>query len=296
MNSFVSETIKSITKMTESALFSCKWLQQNLYNENQVILDATFFLPRQKRNAQNEYQKTHILGALFFDIDKIADLTTPLPHTLPSAEQFAEAVGMLGIDNNTQVIIYDNNHFFASARVWWLFRVFGHHQVQVLDGGLACWLQKTYPIDSSLATLIRKNFVAKFHPELVCNLEQMLKIQQTASRQILDSRSQDSFSGFRPASSPDLKLGHIPGSINIPYASLTCKLPHTLLAKQALLTLFENTGINLTRSIVTSCGSGVSAAVLALALYQIGVTEVPVYDGSWAEWGRQSGTPKQTGD
>jgi thiosulfate/3-mercaptopyruvate sulfurtransferase len=280
--------------MTQSALVSCQWLKQNFSDENQVILDASFFLPRQRRDAQNEYQKTHIPGALFFNIDEIADLTKPLPHTLPSTEKFAEAVGMLGIDNNTQIIIYDNNSFFASARVWWMFRVFGHHQARVLNGGLTCWQQKSYPTDSTVLSLARKNFVAKYRPELVCNIQQMMKIQQTASRQILDSRSQDSFRGLRPPSGPDLIPGHIPGSTNIPYATLTSKLQHTLLTKQQLLALFEDAGINLAQSIVTSCGSGVSAAVLTLALYQTGVTEVPIYDGSWAEWGRQAVTAKQT--
>lgn len=279
--------------MTESALVSCEWLQQNLNDKNQIILDASFFLPRQQRNAQNEYQKAHIPGALFFDIDVIADLSQPLSHTLPNVEQFAIAVGMLGIDNKTQVIIYDNNHFFASARVWWMFRVFGHHLVRVLNGGMTCWLQKSYPTDAIVPSLVRKNFVANFHPELVCNLQQMTKIQQTASRQILDSRSQNSFLGLRPVSNPDLIPGHIPGSINIPYVGLTCKSQNTLQVNQQLLILFEDAGINLTQTIVTSCGSGVSAAVLALALYQVGVTDVPIYDGSWAEWGRQSGTPKQ---
>lgn len=282
--------------MTESVLVSCEWLQQNLHSESLVILDASFFLPRQRRNAQNEYQKAHITGALFFDIDKIADLSNPLPHTLPSAEQFAEAVGMLGIDNKTQVIIYDNNYFFASARAWWMFRVFGHDKVRILDGGLTYWLQKSYPTDSLEPSITRKNFVVKFHPELVCDLQQMIKIQQTASRQILDSRSQDSFSGLRPASSPDLNSGHIPGSINLPYSSLTCQSRQTLIANRSLLALFEDAGINLTQSIVANCGSGVSAAVLALALYQIGKTEVPIYDGSWAEWGRLRDTPKQTGE
>lgn len=279
--------------MTKSALVSCEWLQQNLNDENQVILDATFFLSRQQRNSHIEYKKVHIPGALFFDIDEIADLTKPLPHTLPSTKQFAEAMGILGINNNNRIIIYDNNHFFASARVWWMFRVFGHHKVQVLNGGLACWLQKSYPTDAIVPTSIKKNFVAKFHPELVCNLLQMTKIHETASRQIVDSRSQDSFLGLRLPSSPDLKPGHIPGSINIPYSSLTCKVQFTLLAKQQLLALFEEAGINLAQSIVTSCGSGVSAAVLVLALYQIGVTDVSVYDGSWTEWGRQADTPKQ---
>ena len=141
--------------MNNSALVSCEWLQQNLESENQVILDATFFLPRQHRNAQEEYQQ-HLPGALFFDIDVVADLSNSLSHMLPKAEQFADAVGKMGIDNNTLVIIYDNNHFFAAARVWWMFRVFGHDLVRVVDGGLTRWKQLNSPVNSEQPTPISR--------------------------------------------------------------------------------------------------------------------------------------------
>ncbi|MCK5189029.1 MAG: 3-mercaptopyruvate sulfurtransferase [Methylococcales bacterium] len=278
--------------MDKSALVSCEWLEQNLDAENQVILDATFFLPRQQRNAQAEYQQ-HIPGALFFDIDKIADLENPLPHTLPNAEQFADAVGKMGIDNNTLVLIYDNNHFFAAARVWWMFRVFGHDSVRIVDGGLARWLKSGFPIDSEQPSPIKKTFDPRYRPELFFNLRQMAYAQETRSHQILDARSVDSFIGQRPIPSSDLQPGHIPNSINIPYVSLTDCEQQTLLSNQQLLTLFDNASLDLSQPLVTTCGSGVSAAVLALALYQIGLTEIPVYDGSWAEWGRQIDTPKK---
>ena len=278
--------------MDKSALVSCEWLEQNLDAENQVILDATFFLPRQQRNAQAEYQQ-HIPGALFFDIDKIADLENPLPHTLPNAEQFADAVGKMGIDNNTLVQIYDNNHFFAAARVWWMFRVFGHDSVRIVDGGLARWLKSGFPIDSEQPSPIKKTFDPRYRPELFFNLRQMVYVQQTGAHQILDARSADSFFGQRPIPGSDLQPGHIPNSINIPYVSLTDCEQQTLLSSQQLLILFENASLDLSKPLLTTCGSGVSAAVLALALYQIGLTEIPVYDGSWAEWGRQIDTPKK---
>ncbi|NOR79941.1 MAG: 3-mercaptopyruvate sulfurtransferase [Methyloprofundus sp.] len=276
--------------MTDSALVSCAWLQQNLDTKNQVILDATFFLPRQQRNAQKEYRH-HIPGALFFDIDKIANLDSPLPHTLPNAKQFSDAVGKMGIDRNTLVIIYDNNHFFAAARVWWMFRMFGHESVKILDGGLKHWKHLNYPIDSKQLSPVRKIYKTHYRPELICDLTQMMRIQQTGARQILDARSTDSFQGQRPLTAPDLQPGHIPNSINVPYVRLTDCEQHTLLSCQQLQMLFVDAGVNLSQPLVTTCGSGVSAAVLLLAFYQIGLTEIPMYDGSWAEWGRQTSTP-----
>ncbi|WP_305906695.1 3-mercaptopyruvate sulfurtransferase [Methylomarinum sp. Ch1-1] len=279
--------------MSESALVSCEWLRTNLHAESRVILDATFFLPRQRRDALAEYRLAHIPGASFFDIDKIADLDNPLPHSLPSAERFAEAVGQLGIGNDSDVIIYDNNRFFAAARAWWMFRLFGHARVKVVDGGLVRWKQLSFPLDSAMPAPKNKHFSAHYRPELVCDLPRMKRIQQTAGRQIIDARSPDSFLGRRSLSDPKLQPGHLPGSLNIPYAKLTDDDQQTLLPNRQLQALFADAGVELAKPVVTSCGSGVSAAVLALALYQIGVAEVPVYDGSWAEWGRQSDTPKQ---
>ena len=282
--------------MIESALVSCEWLAQNLNVENQVILDATFFLPRQQRNARMEYQQ-HIPGALFFETDAVADLASPLPHTLPNAEQFSDAIGKMGIDNNTQVLIYDNNHFFAAARVWWMFRVFGHDQVRILDGGLERWKQLNFPVDSEQQFSTKKVFNARYRPELVFDLRQMLSTQQTNARQIIDARSADSFSGQRPlAATTGLQPGHIPDSINIPYANLTDDEQQTLISNNKLKALLKENHIDLSQPIVTTCGSGVSAAVLVLALYQLGHTEIAMYDGSWAEWGRQIDTPKQTNE
>lgn len=280
--------------MTESALINCEWLQQNLVTSNLVILDATFFLPRQQRNARSEFELCHIPGARFFDIDLVADKDSTLPHTLPSADYFAAMVGALGIDNDSVVIVYDNNHFFAAARVWWMFRVFGHDRVKVLDGGLQHWRQLGYPLTDETPRPVGTTFNARFRPELVFDLEQMRSVQQNDEYQILDARSPDSFLGLRPLVDPEIQAGHIPDSINIPYAGLTDKR-QTLLASEMLLSLFKTAQVDLSRPIVTSCGSGVSAAVLALALYQIGLINVPMYDGSWAEWGKQPDTPKKRG-
>ncbi len=277
-----------------SALVSCEWLLQNLDVENQVILDATFFLPRQQRNAQEEYQHHHLPGAQFFDIDKVADLSNVLPHMLPKAENFSDAVGKMGISNHTQVLIYDNNHFFAAARVWWMFRVFGHGRVWVVNGGLTRWKQLNYPISYKQPAPIIKYFKAQYCPELVFNLKQMRWVLTSQSWQIIDARSADSFLGHRRLADKTLQAGHIPGSINIPYAGLTDSTQTTLFANQTLQTIFARGPINLANPMVMTCGSGVSAAVLALALYQIGLRDIPVYDASWEEWGRQVDTPKHT--
>lgn len=282
--------------MNDSALLSCEWVEQNINTKNTVILDATFFLPRQNRNAQKEYQQQHLPGALFFDIDKVADLSNSLSHMLPSIEDFADTVAKMGIANDTQVLIYDNNHFFAAARVWWMFRVFGHDLVHIVDGGLVRWKQLNFPVNSEQPAQITKSFKARYRQELVFNLEQMACVQKNKSRQIIDARSTDSFLAQRKLADTSLQAGHIPGSSNIPYARLTCAEQQTLLTEQTLQALFEEAQLNLSQPIVTTCGSGVSAAVLALALYQLGLKEVPIYDGSWAEWGRQTDTVKSIGE
>lgn len=282
--------------MIESALVSCEWVEQNLDAENQIILEATFFLPRQNRNAHTEYVSQHIPGALFFDIDEVADFSNPMSHMLPNADFFSGAVGNMGISNDTRVLIYDNNHFFAAARVWWMFRVFGHEQVQVIDGGLARWKQLKLPVCTEQTSPITKTYKAQYQPELVFDLKQMIQAQKSKSRQIIDARSAGSFVGQGKVVGKALQSGHIPDSINIPYVNLTESSEQTLLENPTLQSLFEQANVNLSGSIVTTCGTGVSACVLALALYQLGLKDIPVYDGSWAEWGRQEDTPKETND
>jgi len=279
---------------TSNALVSCEWLRKNLDCPKQIILEATFFLPRQQRNAQAEFSREHIAGARFFDIDKIANTHSPLAHTLPDSGQFARQVAALGIDNDTRVIIYDRNHFFASARVWWMFRVFGHDMVKVLDGGLLRWQQCEFPLTAALTPPEPKEFKAHFRAELLFDLDQMIRVQRNTDRQILDARSEDSFTGQRPLSEPGLHPGHIPGSINLPYRKLYTDDDHTLLPPDLLQQILVSANVDISKPMVTSCGSGVSAALLLLALYQLGIGDVPMFDGSWAQWGRQAHLPRST--
>lgn len=279
---------------SSSALVSCEWLRENIYRPHQVILDATFFLPRQQLNALDEFKLQHVPSAQFFDIDDIADLNSPIPHTLPSADQFARQVGQFGIDNDTWVFVYDNNHFFAAARVWWMFRVFGHDKVKVVDGGLSRWLHLEFPLTSDRSRAVPKVFNAVFQLKLFVDLEQMRVIHQHSSRQILDARSEDSFNGQRPLTDASLQPGHIPGSFNIPYQDLFTHDHQTLRPTDQLSQRISLAGVDISKPMVTTCGSGVSAALLLLALYQMGIQEVPMFDGSWAEWGRREDLPRQT--
>lgn len=278
----------------DNALVSCEWLRENLYRPDQVILDATFFLPRQQRSAREEFERQHLPSAQFFDIDDIADLSSPLPHTLPRADQFAQQVGQLGIGNDTWVFVYDNNHFFAAARVWWMFRVFGHEKVKVVDGGLSRWQHLSFPLTSDWTKPMTKVFNAAFHPELFVDLQQMQEIQERGARQILDSRSEDNFNGQRPLTDAGLQLGHMPGTFNIPYQDLITHDHYTLCPIEQLSQRISLAGVDISKPMVTTCGSGVSAALLVLALYQMGIQEVPMFDGSWAEWGRREDLPRQT--
>lgn len=278
-----------------SALLDCRWLSGHLNSSDVVLLDAGFFLPADRRNAAAEYRQRHIVGAQFFDIDAVADHGTPLPHMLPSPEAFAEAVGGLGIGNDTLVVTYDNNRFMAAARAWWMFRVFGHDQVAVLDGGLQRWCALGLPTDASEAVRTPRRFEAGFRSELVYDLAQIRRWVQAPDRQLLDARSPGRFEGSAAEPRPGVRSGHIPGSRNLYYADLVDPESHALLPSDALAARFAAAGIDTAKPVVTTCGTGVTAAILALALYQLGRRDVAVYDGSWSEWGGLADTPPALG-
>jgi thiosulfate/3-mercaptopyruvate sulfurtransferase len=282
-------------KDTSTPLVSAEWLAENLDASDVVVLDASFFLPNQQRDAKAEYLANHIPGARFFDIDAIADTSNPLPHMLPSAEFFAESVGRLGIEHRTRVVVYDDNSYLASARVWWTFRVFGHDRVSVLDGGLSRWRALGLPIQAGEVAAEPRSFSATLHPALVRNLEEMKIMLNDPSVQIVDARSPGRFAGTEPEPRPGLRSGHIPGSRNFFFKRLVDEQTQCLKSVPETAEQFRQAGIDFREPVVATCGTGVTAAILALGLYRLGNEYVAVYDGSWTEWGGRDDTPVAAG-
>jgi thiosulfate/3-mercaptopyruvate sulfurtransferase len=271
-------------------IVTSEWLAVDLADPDLRIVDGSWHMPQTPRDAEREFAEAHIPGAVFFDIDTIADTTTPLPHMLPTPGEFARAVGRLGIGDGDRVVVYDTRGVVSAARVWWTFRVFGHDAVAVLDGGLPTWRAEGRPVEAGIPTPTERRFTARFRPELVRDVEQMRANLASRREQVLDARSGGRFVGVEPEPRPGLRGGHIPGSLNLPYEELY-RPDGTLLPVEALREAFTKAGLDLARPVVTSCGSGVTASVLAFALYRLGRPDVAVYDGSWTEWGGRDDTP-----
>jgi len=271
------------------ALVSTEWLTERLGAPDVKVADATYFLPTMRRDARAEYREAHIPGAVYFDIDDIADQGNPLPHMLPDAAKFSSRVRRLGLGDGVRIVLYDNNHFSASARAWWMFRVFGHNDVAVLDGGLGKWRAEGRPVDDAVVTPREAHFTARQNHLLVRDLEQMRANLVSRRELVIDARAAGRFAGSEPEPRAGLRSGHIPGSVCVPYLDLI-RPDGTLAPADELRRRFAEAGTD-GRPIATTCGSGVTAGTLALALYEIGVPEVAVYDGSWTEWGGRADTP-----
>ncbi len=264
-----------------SNLVSTDWLAAHQNDANLVILDATWHLPTSKRNAHDEFLSTHISGARFFDLDKTSDQNASLPHMLPPAAHFAALMGRLGIGNDTHVVAYDSHGLFSAARCWWMFKVFGHDKVAVLDGGLKKWLSESrVTISGEPQPAKPAQFNATLKADMVRNMQQV----ENSKAQVADARSPARFRGEEPEPRPSVRPGHMPGASNVHYAGLL-NSDGTLKPKAELAQTFASSGIDLEKPIVTSCGSGVTAAILSLALTELGVKDHALYDGSWAEWG-----------
>jgi thiosulfate/3-mercaptopyruvate sulfurtransferase len=271
-------------------LVTTDWLAKRLGETDLRVVDGTWHMPQLGRDARAEFEAGHVAGASFFDIDAIADRTTTLPHMLPAADEFAAAVGGLGIGSDDRVVVYDTRGVVSAARVWWTFRVFGHDAVAVLDGGLRKWRAEGRPVERGPAARPRRTFRARLRPELVRDLSAMRANLDRRVAQVLDARSAGRFAGTEPEPRAGLRGGHIPGSLNLPYETLY-RADGTLRPPDELREAAVAAGVDLSRPIVTTCGSGVTASVLALALYLAGRPDVAVYDGSWSEWGARSDVP-----
>jgi thiosulfate/3-mercaptopyruvate sulfurtransferase len=273
-----------------SPLVTTEWLAANLGRRNVRVVDGSWHMPHLKRDARAEFTGAHIPGAVFFDIDAIADSRSSLPHMLARAPEFARSVGALGIGDGDRVIVYDSRGVVSAARVWWTFRAFGHDAVAVLDGGLPRWRAEGRPLESGAPAPRPRRFTARLRRRLVRDLAAIRSNLTTRRAQVLDARSRGRFDGTEPEPRAGLRPGHIPGSLNLPYEQLY-RADGTILGPDALRRQFEAAGLDLGKPVVTSCGSGITASVLALGLYTLGRSDVAVYDGSWTEWGGRSDTP-----
>ena len=276
------------------ALVSTEWLAQHLDDPEVGIIDASWYLPAQNRDAVAEYGQAHIPGAVYFDIDEISDTASDLPHMIPSAEGFAAKVGALGLGNGFRIVAYDSGSMMASCRAWWMFRLFGYDDVAVLSGGFAKWRRENRPVESGEVTPVPRTLTVRFRPELVHSLDQMQENLRSKTAQVLDARSRGRFDGTEPETRPGLRGGHIPGSTCLHYPKLIDPETGEFLPAGELEAAFEDCGVYLDRPAVGTCGSGVSACVLALGLHLLGHEDYAVYDGSWTEWGGRSDTPVET--
>lgn len=284
-------------------MISVDWLRKAINdrsgpdNTGIKVLDATYMMPQWQRDARAEFEKGHIPGARFFDIDAISDQTRDLPHMVPTPTAFADAVGALGVGNADHVVVYDTHGLLSAARCWWMFRLFGHDNVSVLDGGLPAWKSAGLPIETGPAVCASTQFQARLRPELIRSREQIVSVVEGAGGQcqIVDARAGERFDGTVDDGWPGRRRGHIPGSRNLPFVDLVNPDSGLLHDASILAQKFVQAGIDVQRPVCTSCGSGVTACVLALGLHRLGVMDAAVYDGSWAEWGLDPSLATETG-
>ena len=277
------------------ALVGTEWLAAHLADPHVRIADASFKLPGITPTAREDYDRAHIPGAVFFDIDDICEPGTSLPHMIPAPDLFTRRIEALGIGDGDRVVVYDSVGLSSAGRAWWMLRLFGHRDVVVLDGGLPKWRAERRPLDTAVPSPPQRRFTARFDASLVRDKAALLDNLATRGEQVVDARAAGGFDGTTPEARPGLRGGHIPGSRNVPYERVTHLRTRQLKSTEELTRLFRDAGVALDRPIVTSCGSGVTACALAFALHLIGHPGAAVYDGSWSEWGLPGETPVETG-
>lgn len=275
-------------------LVETDWLANHLDAPDVVVIDGSWHLPTANRDGATEYLTEHIPGALFFDIDKIADTDSGLPHMLPSPEKFSSTMRKMGIGDGKRIVVYDSVGMFSAARVWWTFRVMGAEDVAVLNGGLPKWKSEGHPLEEGAAPpTSERHFTARKNSALVRDASDVLAASDAGSEQIIDARSAARFAGEAPEPRAGLRSGHIPGSLNVPYDVLLNE-DGTFKSPPQIKAVFEAAGLVNGKPVVTTCGSGVTASILSLALAIIGRNDSAVYDGSWTEWGADENLPIET--
>lgn len=273
---------------------SADWLQERLGQPGLSILDGSWYLPAHGRDARAEYEKAHIPGAVFFDHDEVVAPEASLPHMLPAPGLFAQFMSSMGVDEKDTIIVYDGPGYFSAPRLWWVLRLMGARSVFILDGGIDRWQAQGRPVTDVITKIAPCYFDVACDQTRVASLEDMQRIVADHQVQIADARPAGRFSGVEPEPRPGMRSGHMPGARNVPASSLSRN--GSLLPVEELRMVLEKAGIDLSKPVVTSCGSGVTAAVISLALASVGHTDNRLYDGSWAEWGGRADTPVVTGN
>lgn len=283
-----------MTRDDPKTLVSTQWLAAHLKDPDLRVLDASWYLPGSERDPFAEYQRAHIPGARFFDLDDVSDHRSDLPHMVPPVEKFMSRMRAIGVGDGHQIVVYDGSGLFSAPRVWWLFKLMGQMDIAVLDGGFPKWQAEGHPVEDLPPILRDRHMMVRRQNHMVKDVTQVSAASKLGESEIVDARSPGRFYGTDPEPRPGLRAGHIPGSKNVFYKDLL-KADDTMKSPEEMRQVFVEAGVDLDKPVITSCGSGVTAAILSLGLTRMGKTDHSLYDGSWTEWGMFPTLPIATG-